>query len=102
MALTEKQGTTGRHSLGFVCPVPRGKCTGTEDKNRRYTFHGTPEAVRKCQERYLTKEGYKKLNPREYENPETGRVLVLARRPARHKPGKQDRPMPSSHIKVVF
>jgi hypothetical protein len=102
MSLDGKAGPTGKHSLGFVCPVPNAKCSGTPDKNRRYTFHGTPEAVRKCQQQYLIKQGYKKLNPREYEDPETGRVLVLSKRPARHKPGKQDRPMPATHIKVVW
>jgi hypothetical protein len=97
-----KESKGGRHSIAFICPVPKGPCKGTVDKSGKHTFHGTPDAVRKCQEHYLVKKGYKKLSRREYENPETGRVLVLSRKPAKHKPGKQDRCMPSKHMKIVW
>jgi len=100
--MAETKGPTGKHSIAFMCPVPVNYCSGTPDKNRRYSFHGIPEAVLKCQQHYLKKQGFKKLSKREFEDPENGRVLVLSRRPARHKPGKQDRPMPPPHIKVAW
>lgn len=96
MAFVSSEGSKGRSTLMFVCPCPYVSCSGIPDKQGRYRFHSSPEAVAACQKQYLIKQGYKQISRREYQNPETGSILVLSRRPARAKPGKGQRQMGKS------
>jgi hypothetical protein len=73
----------------FCCAVPYEHCSGTANEDEKLRFHGTEEAVLSCKHHYLQKQGYTKINKREFINPETGRILVLTRTPGRVKPGKQ-------------
>ena len=83
----EKTKKEKRMSL-FLCSVPFDKCTGASNTKERLKFHTSPEEVLSCKGFHLTQQGYTKINRREYINPETGRILVLTRKPGRAVPGK--------------
>jgi len=89
-----EQDVKGRRSVRFVCGTPpKEGCTGLAGYNNLFRVHSSQEQVMQCKVAYLLRQGYKKLSPREFEDPVTGRILVLFKKAERSKPGKADRPM---------
>lgn len=82
-----------RRTIRWTCMTPMKHCSGAIDKHDGNKSHASPHEVRKCYVRYLVSVGYKRTGTRTLENPDTGRVLVLPKRPTRSKSGKGDRPM---------
>jgi hypothetical protein len=86
-------GVKGKQATRFVCSTPVDKCRGASGERDKIKVHSTMDQVRSCTVNYLLSLGYKKLSSREFENPETGSILVLNKKPLRSKPGKGGRPM---------
>jgi hypothetical protein len=84
----------------FICATPYEQCSGSKNKKQELKFHATQEEVLICKGNYLIKQGFKKLNPREFINPETGRILVLTRKAGRAKPVRKNPIYLGKHLKV--
>lgn len=67
-----------------TCGCPKDHCSGTLSRvnmalgtNRK--LHPSPEDAFRCRQRHLVAIGYKQLGPRDFQDPETGEVLVLTK-----------------------
>ena len=86
-----------RIPYAYYCGVPREHCSGSTitlaDGIKGGKTHSQPEQGFACMCRYLVNVlGYKKLNTRDYQDPETGEVRVLtkpSRFGGRLRPGKE-------------
>jgi hypothetical protein len=71
-----------------TCGVPKDSCSGTSSRvnmalGTSRKLHPSPEDAFRCRQRYLIKEGYRQLGPRDFQDPNTGEVLVLTK-PSRY------------------
>jgi len=73
-------------TYGFMCPTPKGHCSGTLGKlnggldKLGLKKHGTPEEAMKCYSRYLVNvKGCEKLSSREFKHPNGGGIEVLTK-----------------------
>lgn len=74
----------------YLCAVPSKECSGAVQTDGG-SVHSSPAEVLRCKGNWLVKNGYKKRNSREFEDPETGRILLLTNKPQIVKRGKVDR-----------
>lgn len=100
--------------IGFVCPVPPNGCSGPTLAAgpgagvRKY--HGGREEVRRCEHRYLIRQGYEQVDSRTYRAPAGTRqrergLLVLDAKPGipvRTGKGKRPQADRSKHMPVAM
>ena len=100
VAGTEK--IKGRRQTQYICSTPYDKCYGKNPKSKeKFRMHSTPEQVKACLRNYLLSQGYERLGPREFKNPETGSILLLSKKPTRAKPGKTEYMIPNHNGKIL-
>lgn len=90
---TNQSDVKGKRSVRYVCSTDPKECRGLMGYNNLFKVHSTQEQTRQCQIQNLLSKGYEQIGPREFADPETGRILVLNKTYERSKPGKADRPM---------
>lgn len=70
----------------YICCTPPQSCSGSKGSLgpsglSARKLHTTSDEVLSCYGRYLESQGYKKLARREFEDPVTGRVLIVPKNP---------------------
>ena len=90
----------------WLCGVPHEHCEGsfTSASNglrKSHKMHGSPEQAFKCYAKWLLKQGYTQIGPREFAAPNGGPIMVLTKKSKfgqRCRGGKEERFMPSNMV----
>jgi hypothetical protein len=104
--------SSGTHAAGTrrgkrrLCGVPSHECCGSAGKlspglTSGLKSHATPEDAFQCHRAWLLRQGYRQVGGREFEAPDTGRVVVLTKRRrfgAVLRGGKEGRFMPGHFL----
>lgn len=93
-----------------LCGVPELECTGgklvTDQMLGTHKAHQSRAEAFRCHKRYLLKQGFTQLSPREFVNPENKRVRILNKQSkfgALLRPGKEgSRYMPKTGRGVII
>lgn len=92
-----------RHFV-VLCGTPDADCVGGKymtDQQLPRKAHASRDEAFRCYTRWLKKEGFERLGPREYRNPENGYVRIITKRTrfgTLLRAGKEGRYMPDTPL----